>query len=533
MVDVSQLQEWYEEYIKRIARALGIPEAELQPVTIAKEQLDDRGDGRIAEGANFHIAVDPDYLKTASEADARGMIIHEITHAITDRGDNKAIRKYTEPLANAIRYQMVGETPGWDLDPVAQRLVDLAPWQMRAVQATMSDGSFHQAFLKGLEDGRITKDKVAAAGVTFNPPGGTTQQGTTTGQTAEQLALAANHGWTGAATLAGGGGGIDFNPDDVNGNGVDDQAEKKAARQQRRQDRRNDTATYTGYATAWEIPITGNIQALIAQANRQEWNQDLFLQKLRETQEYRERFKGIMGKNGEPKMDENTYLNYELQFHAIASQNGIGLGPKREAFLFRNNQTPEEFADRATAYKRIQRNPDLYKAYARELVQGGLAKPGEVDKKGLFKAVMGEAPQAWYDLWQDTVTRNAAVNAGISFKKGAEGYTNLGHGVIERISRMDLSEEEMAAKFTEVSDTLENVLGTIEAGTYGVSKKSIVKGTFGGHGAASARRKLKRAIDTAAAFDEERASSSLYDDGSGRNVTQGVSDVRKRTQSDY
>lgn len=525
MVDIAQLREWYEEYINRIARALGIDPSELQPVTIEAGQLDSAGDGRVAEGGNYHITVDKDYLKTAQEADARGMIIHEITHAITDRGDSPATRKFTEPLANAIRYQMVGETPGWNLDPLAERLVDLAPWQLRAVQATMSDGSFRLGFLNRLEDGQIKKADVAT-NIPFKPQEGNEAP---TEIPPNLTYLIGGPGLTGTQDN-----GFTFDPNGT-GNGGDDQdndgpgVDTKAERVERR----NDRATYRYLVNSWEIPLTDNIMALVNQANRGEWSNELFQEKLRMTKEYRERFRGIMGNDGTPKMDELTYLDYEQQFQTIASSEGIGLGKKRLAFLFRNDQTPTEFADRAVAYKRIQRNPDLYKAYSRELIQGGLAKPGEVDKKGLFKAVMGEAPQAWYDLWQDTVTRNAAVTAGISFRKGAEDYTNLGHAVIERISRMDLSEEEMAAKFTQVADTLENVLPTIEASTYGVDKKSIVKGTFGGKGAASARRKLNRAIDTAAAFDEDRASSSVYTDGTGQTVVQGVSDVRRRAQSDY
>ena len=175
----------------------------------------------------------------------------------------------------------------------------------------------------------------------------------------------------------------------------------------------------------------------------------------------------------------------------------------------------------------------MYAAFGRELVGAGIAKPQDVNNpKEMFRFVMGEGNKEWYDLWQDAVTRNAAIQAGINFKKANEKYTTLSQGVIEHISSLGLSEAEMASKFGAVEEALRKVLPLQEADTYGVTKKGIVAASFGGKGASAARAKLERATGTAAAFDENRASSAVYSDDQGHTVTQGVMDTRRRQQSE-
>jgi len=155
------------------------------------------------------------------------------------------------------------------------------------------------------------------------------------------------------------------------------------------------------------------------------------------------------------------------------------------------------------------------------LVQGGIAKPADVNtQKEMFKFIMGAGDPKWYDLWQDTLTRNAAVQAGIVFGKNKSVYQTLGQKVIERISGMDLSEEQMAAQFIEASELLRTVLPTTEAGAFNVKKQDIVKATFGGKGAARARGKIQRAQEASEAFQEARAATALEETEEGRITIQ-------------
>jgi hypothetical protein len=528
--NVRDLQAILEEYWKRILRRMGVDESTPMPPIAITREVQDGAAGQWNPNTG-RIEVDPDWLKGANPKDLAGFLVHEGAHAAApvDASGKKGAGRQIEPLADAIRYELTGTAAGWEPSEEALRLSELSNLELRFVSQALATGQFSNKLLKAVEAGNVDRAQMREAVGRADSTGG---DGTLGGGIGDIIGdIIGGLGDSLGGTADEDGGGIEFDPDGTGAGDGDGRTE--AERRRERQSDRNQRASYTYLFSAWGIPITENLEALIDQGANQNWSTSTFLERFRQTKEYRERFRGIFDKNGTLKYDESTYLQYEQAFTSIARQSGINIGPKRLAFLFRNDQTPDEFADRATAMGRLRRSPELYAAFKRELIQGGLAKPGELDKKALFKTIMGEAPKEWYDLWQDTVTRNAAITAGLTFKKGGEKYTNLGHSVIERISRMDLSEEEMAAKFTEVADVLENVLPTTEAGLYGVNKRNIVKAEFGGKGAASARRKINRAIDTAAAFYEDRASSAVYDDGSGRNVTQGVTDTRRRAQSDY
>ena len=236
-------------------------------------------------------------------------------------------------------------------------------------------------------------------------------------------------------------------------------------------------------------------------------------------------FPGIFEKDGTMKMTESQYLTEKVAYESYASQYGVNMSDKRMAWLFRNDVTSSEFADRATSYQRLDRNKELYAAFRKELIDSGV-KPGEVTRKGMFKFIMGEGNKAWYDLWQDAVTRNAAVQAGITFKKGKDAYTNLGQGVIERISNMGLSEEALASGFLSLEERLRTGLSLSEANLYGLTKKDVVRATFGGKGAGKARERYDRAVATAEAFEEERAVQNVGAAQGGGAATTGGAATR-------
>ena len=523
-VSKSQLQKLLDEYWERVLRMTGMDPSTPMP----NVEVGNLGENPAATGSGV-ITFDADYLKNASLADIRGALVHEATHAAyeVDTAGNPQAKKIIEPLANAIRYQITGTAGGWKPDEEAMRLVDLAPWQLRVVQQSLVSGQFSNALLKKLEDGTLnrTEAKVYTSETqtqSMNPTGNDGDGGGgPTGQ--------APPGWMYVE-------GPDGNPmlvPDLGGATEDEKApDWRTTSWQENKDQQ--TANFNSYLVSYGIPTTPEMQNLVQQAIKNEWNEAMFLEELRGSQEYRDRFPGIFDKDGTLKMTEGEYINAEKQYGAYASQFGINMGQKRMAYLFRNDVTPEEFADRGEAFSRLNRNKDLYGAFKRELVQAGVAKPGDVNtNKELFKFVMGEGNKAWYDLWQDAVTRNAAVTAGITFGKNQAKYTALRQGVIEKISSMGLSEAEMAQKFLEVEGILSDVLPTTEAGLYGVNKKDAVKAAFGGKGSSKARDQIERAVTTADAFSDSRAAAAVYSDDQGNTVTQGVTDRRRRSQSDY
>ena len=512
-VSKSQLQKLLDEYWERVLRMTGMdPSTPMPNVAIG-----DLGENPAATSA-VGITFDADYLKNASLADIRGAMVHEATHAAynVDTSGNPQARKIIEPLADAIRYQITGTAGGWQPSEEARRLVDLAPWQLRVVQQSLAAGQFSNTLLKRLEDGTLNRQEAQV-------------------YTSETQTQSMNPTAQGSAGGTDGGGAFDTNEiKNLLGDALEEEKPPDWRTTSWEENKAQQTADMAAFLNGLGIPTTPGMEALIQEAIKGEWNQSMFLEELRGTQEYRERFPGIFEKNGTLKMSESSYILMEGQYTSLASQAGINMGQKRMAFLFRNDVTPEEFGDRAVAFQRLNRNKDLYGAFKRELVQAGVAKPGDVNtNKELFKFVMGEGNKAWYDLWQDAVTRNAAVTAGITFGKNQAKYTALRQGVIERISNMGLSEAEMAQKFMEVEGILSDVLPTTEAGLYGVNKKDAVKAAFGGKGSSKARDQIERAVTTADAFSDSRAAAAVYSDDQGNTVTQGVTDRRRRSQSDY
>jgi hypothetical protein len=130
--------------------------------------------------------------------------------------------------------------------------------------------------------------------------------------------------------------------------------------------------------------------------------------------------------------------------------------------------------------------------------------------KEMFRFVMGAGNQAWYDLWQDAATRYTANEAGITFAKNRDAYTNLNQRIIERVSAKGLTEEAMSTGFQEVAEQLLTVLPLSQLQGYGLTKRDLVTAQFGGKGSARIRQLAERVIKQEEAFYENRAATPTY-----------------------
>lgn len=267
------------------------------------------------------------------------------------------------------------------------------------------------------------------------------------------------------------------------------------------------------------IPLTGNMQQLINNALAKKYNAGSFLFYLRQTKEYHHRFTGIFNKNGTLKMSESQYLSNMRQYEAIASKAGLNIGPKMMDWLFMNNVSTSEFGDRATAVTRLNRNKDLYAAFRQELAQAGV-KPGELNRKGLLKFILGEGNKQWYDLWNDAATRNAATQAGLAVgKKHALEY--LPQGLMERISGMGLSESAMNKGFEQLADDISNLLPDSRFFSSGLTTKDLVTLRFGGKGRQEIADKVQQVIAQRNLAGEEKANAQLYQTDKGSKLNYG------------
>lgn len=513
---MAGLQQWAREtadkYDRQISRLLGVPVTDYEIVVVPPNRMPEGYENNPGVTLGTKVYINASLVTKANE----GVIIHELVHAMAAGGrwdDRKP-----EQLADWVRWKLGGnrESDGslWKPSAEIRRFDERIDGDARSFVNRMQNE-------EAADIGSSTAQRRNRAGewdyYDINRDGKVEYWET----------AAVNSGRVPGNT--GGGGSSGDNPWGTFGDGPGGGGgnwEPKWEPGQDKLERRNTRGALLYWLQGLGIQVGDDIGALLDRAAKWGWDAERFAYEVRKTPEYRERFPGIFDKDGTLKMSEAQYIEYEGQFQSYASQAGINLGDKRMAWLFRHDVRPDEFADRAVAMNRLNRDRTLYKAFGRELVQGGLASRKEVDsKKELFRYIMGEKPKAWYDLWQDTVTRNAAVNAGIEFGKGRSEYVRLGRKAIERISGMDLSEEEMRAKFQEVEGFLRGLLTEEDANAarmFGVNNKTITKAVFGGKNASAARGKLQRALETADAFDEDRANTTLERDSSGRiQVAQG------------
>ena len=486
----NQIQSWAEgiaeKYAAQVSRILGVPVADLT-IVVGKTL-----EGRPAETSGTTITLNAKWFR--DHPDDAGAVVHEMVHAyqqVTEGGKPKRI----EAMADAVRLKLGLTYEGWQPSDQAAKLAALDDKQFRrasrAISSTDQGG-------QGLDPAALE----TAEGFAFYASGADVQ---------------AREG--SSPVVAGAGntsGDISFDVDAEGEEGKTDE-EKKAARQARiaeAQREANMQRAFLSQVSSMGIGITPNVKALIDQGVNKNYSATSFLYFLRQTPEYAKEFPGIFNQDGSMKMSEAQYLSNVSQYESIAAQAGINLGPKQTAWLFKNDVSPSEYGIKAPAVARVKRDPQLYQAFQRELIQSGTAQRGEVNMKNILRMAAGMGNRAWADLWQDTVTRNAAIDAGIAIKKGAAGYASITQQMLEGVSAKGLSEEDAAARF---ADLAEHLLTTLPEGViqgYGDSqklKRKLATAEFGGPGAAQTKQLVKRIAANAAAFGETRATAQTPD----------------------
>lgn len=316
-------------------------------------------------------------------------------------------------------------------------------------------------------------------------------------------------GEDGAGTNAGG--------YDIPGYGNDDgsdgptKREKERAKRQREQANFNQEQAFINTLAGLGISLSSNLQSLVTEGQRKNWTSATFLNFLRKTPEYAQRFPGIFAKDGTLKMSEAQYVRQETQYQDIAAEAGINLGPQKMADLFRGNTSVGEFRSKAPAIGRLQSDPQLQRQL--EQVVGH-----KLTKKEVLSFVIGEGNSEWYDDWNKTIARNAAVQAGISLGDKGGAYSKLKEGLVEKYGLKGLTEEQLVTGFADIADALQSTLPDAQIQGAGLSKKEIVAAYLGGKNSARARKLIQHVTETTDAYSEEaRATSGILSPDSTRS----------------
>jgi hypothetical protein len=500
-VTTSTILSWAEgiaqQYAAKISKLLGVP---AEDVTFRVGTT--MGD-RPAETSGTTITLNRKWF--TQHPDDSGAIVHEMVHAFQQIPGGTVPDKRVEAFADALRIKLGLTYEGWEPSAQAQRLAALSPEKFRQASQKVSGSPAPTTAAKPEgQEKQVFKDN---AGNYYINDGGNIVR-----VTEEEAAkyVAGTLGEPGSAAPS------DFVPPNLTEAGLTDEEKRAKIIAER-----NAKAYFLGQIGSLGIGLNGNLNQLVEQAVNRGYDAEAFLYYLRQTPEYAKAFPGILNKDGSMKMSEAQYLSNVSQYQSIAAQAGINLGKKQTTWLFQNDVSVAEYAVKAPAVARIKRDPQLFRAFGREVVQGGLAKPGETDLQGLLRFAAGMGNRAWYDLWQDTVTRNAAVNAGIAVKTHGQTYARLGQQLLEKISSKGLSEEQMTAGFQDLGEHLLTTLPQAKLQGYGLTREKLATAEFGGPGAAQIRQTVKRVAEQEQAFYEPRAGNALQTSERGGIQTAG------------
>jgi hypothetical protein len=533
---IEKAEHWWGVYADQIADLLGLDTYDTPKFTVK----DIKPTGKVGDAAAYAsntkgvIVLDRDWFKSGSYD--VGAIVHEATHFISSHQTLGEKSRFIEGVADAVRARLGLTPPGWKAEGFAAVLAEMPHKAFKEVTAKMREGTFTK------QDAQELKAQYSQpAGTPYVPAtdggggggddGGDGAPWRTDPDAIPPYRPGGNWKFTNGSWqwTAGGGGG-------QNAEDRQERREERRERQQearerrrerierrRREARRDRRAAFMNTLQQWGIPMTQNLNELVTQGAGARWTASTFLHYLRKTPDYRQAFPGIFNEDGTLKMSEGTYMITRDRYEDIAATSGLNINDRKIATLFKRDVSAAEFADRAPAIARLNRDKALYAGFQKELVQGGIAKAGEVSKEELFKFILGEGNKEWYDLWQDTVTRNAAREAGIRIAKNSGQYSSIGQGMIEKISGKGLSEAQLQSGFQELGDTLLEVLPLSKIHGFGLSKGLVQQAVFGGKNAAQARKKIQHVLETEEAFWESpRAAQQTYAGEGGKVVTQGV-----------
>lgn len=284
---------------------------------------------------------------------------------------------------------------------------------------------------------------------------------------------------------------------------------------------RNLRASFREILRRWGIPASKNMMNLIEKGVRGLWTTTIFLDQLRHTPDYRQRFAGIRWRDG---MTEGSYLSAYAQFRDRAKDVGAVLTRKDFAKILKRGVSFDEFSDRVDALQAISTYGPFWQQFQQELQAAGVNVPGgSLDKKELTRFLMGMGSKQWETVWQRTfMIANLEKVAGIEVIEAAQGETSTPDAY--EITRADLLSILKQTEALSAGMELEKQLASLDFAAlgqkmrqfdmqylkrYGLTPKDILQMELGGANAANIAERAERVLATQEAFFRERATRRL------------------------
>jgi len=243
------------------------------------------------------------------------------------------------------------------------------------------------------------------------------------------------------------------------------------------------------------IPIAP-FRELIHQAVINSWSHDELMFHVVMSPAFESAFPGIKRDDGSLKMDPATYrATVDTYTHTAYL---LGYTPSAEMIggWIGNDVSPQEVADRYSAANRIKESPEAFAALQKEWSAAGL---GKISEAQVANALLGQAPKEFYDIWERVNLRTAAANAG-TYLTHAEAAR------IQAVSPETLTESGTQATMADLANQLRTTMPLSRLyAQHGLTRSDLITLEFGGPGQADIRIRAEKALATAKAQSEPRA----------------------------
>ena len=260
----------------------------------------------------------------------------------------------------------------------------------------------------------------------------------------------------------------------------------------------------------------GPFQDLIRQAILNNWSPEELISQIYASPAFAAAYPNIVGPSGEFKMSPAEYLQARTSYMHTAERYGFTLtNAEFGKFIVGGDVSQQEFLDRTEAAARIDENPQFARAYKSALEATGV----KVGTKEIFDAVLGMAPQQFYDVYEKTVIAGTAKLAGIGLnQKLVQQIQTAAPGQITESSATTQSFQQLAQEFRTVVP-----LG--KAYSFGVTKSDLVQLEFGGPKQAQIAETVTRIMNQEKRLQEQAtAHNQMYPTAQGNQTLGGYSE---------
>jgi hypothetical protein len=262
----------------------------------------------------------------------------------------------------------------------------------------------------------------------------------------------------------------------------------------------NNSATFRAQLSSWGLDPSA-YGDLINEAATKGWNMARLDAQVYQTPEFQKAFPGIFDASGQLKYSPAQYLQNAKMYQATAAQAGINLNDQTQAWLFRNDVTPQTFQARASADAQLRQNKDLFNAFGEELVRAGIEKTPPT-KGQLTEFILGQGNAAWRQLWDSSAARYGAEQAGLGFGAAADRYQKVGNAAVQLAADQGLSPQDAQKAFQQVAQEMLQTMPFSKIQKAGLTHKDFVTATFGGKGSTEAQQKILRVNAAQKSFEE-------------------------------